>query len=315
MINFVSVPESVLSAQRKLNQQIAAMPLPAPNQPDAIELMRSVSRYRPAATELEATELGIPGVSADSEILLRVYRPEGELRGVVFNIHGGGFALGSRRNDDAANDLTARSVQVATVAVEYRLTPEHPYPAGLDDCVLAATWLAEHTAEVFGTERLVMAGGSAGAYYAVQTLLRLREGRPELFAKFAAASLVFGVFDLGRSPSVRAADDQALVLTSSWMVEFIEMFLPGTSLAERQAPELSPMFADLRGLPPALFTVGDLDPLLDDSMFLAARWLAAGNSADLDIWPEAPHAFLSSTPPVGQLAQRRINEWIDGLLD
>lgn len=314
MFNFVRVPEAVLSAQRKLNQQIAALPLPAPSQPGAIELMRAVSRYRPAATELMAAELSIPGASGTgAEIVLRIYRPEGELRGVVFNIHGGGFALGSRRNDDAVNDLTARTVQVATVSVEYRLAPEHPYPAGLNDCVMAASWLAEHAAELFGTERLVLAGGSAGAYYAVQTLLRLRAGQPELFAKYLAVSLVFGVFDLGRSPSARAADDSVLVLTSSWMVEFIEMFLPGMSLAERQDPERSPMFADLSGLPSALFTVGDLDPLLDDSMFLASRWLAAGNPAELDIWPEAPHAFLSASP-VGQLAQRRINEWLDGVL-
>lgn len=310
MFNFVELPEDVLAAQRALNEQIAALALPSPRDADGLDKMRLISGGRSAETQLLAEELTIPGPAGELE--LRVFRPLGEIRGVAYNIHGGGFALGSRRNDDAANDRTAREAGIATVAVEYRRSPEDPFPAGLDDCVAGAIWLAENSLAEFGTERLVMAGGSAGAYYAVQTLLRLRAERPELFAKYQAASLIFGVYDLGRTPSSRAATDESLVLTDSWMTEFIDIFMPG--VPDRQIAELSPLYADLSGMPPALFTVGTLDPQLDDSMFMAARWQAAGGAAELDIWPEAPHAFTSMTPPTGLPAQARINSWLSGVL-
>jgi acetyl esterase/lipase len=74
---------------------------------------------------------------------------------------------------------------------------------------------------------------------------------------------------------------------------FAENFLSGLTKDERQAPDISPLYADLRGLPPALFTCGTADPLLDDTLFMEARWRAAGNEATLTIWPEAPHAFVA----------------------
>jgi acetyl esterase len=79
-------------------------------------------------------------------------------------------------------------------------------------------------------------------------------------------------------------------------------------------PRLSPLYADLAGLPPALFTVGSLDPLLDDSLFMSERWKAADNEAELDVWPP-PHKLLGKVPTVGRHAQARINAWISSHLD
>jgi acetyl esterase/lipase len=79
-------------------------------------------------------------------------------------------------------------------------------------------------------------------------------------------------------------------------------------------PAISPLYADLTGLPPALFTIGELDPLIDDVLFMAERWRAAGNEAEIDFYPGAVHGFMNLVPPLGKHAQERINSWINGRL-
>jgi len=136
------------------------------------------------------------------------------------------------------------------------------------------------------------------------TLLRLRDsdsvGGP---AGFLGANLVFGAYDLGGTPSQRRWGDRNLILSGPIVDWFLDCFLPGTSPEERRDPAISPLYADLTGLPPALFVVGDLDPLLDDSLFTAARWRAAGNDADLAVFPESIHAFLAFPSALAARAQ------------
>ena len=93
---------------------------------------------------------------------------------------------------------------------------------------------------------------------------------------------------------------------------FADMFLPGTTDEERRAPEISPLYADLSGLPPALFTVGALDPLIDDSLFMAARWEAAGNEATLRVYPESVHGFIRFPTAITMLAVDSMLEFLRG---
>jgi acetyl esterase/lipase len=110
---------------------------------------------------------------------------------------------------------------------------------------------------------------------------------------FRAANLGFGVYDLSLTPSSRSWGERSLILTTPAMHWFGRCFAGDRDLEELRAPDLSPLYADLSDLPAALFTVGDKDPLLDDSLFMAARWRAAGNEAELDIWPESAHGFTA----------------------
>ena len=136
-------------------------------------------------------------------------------------------------------------------------------------------------------------GESAGGHLSAVTLLRLRD-RHGITDAFAAANLVFGAFDLTGTPSrLRWDDNRPLVLTNSGMTWFTECFLPGLDDAGRTDPDISPLYADLRGMPPALFTIGTADPLLDDSLFMAARWQAAGNATELRVYEEGCHAFTA----------------------
>jgi acetyl esterase/lipase len=98
-------------------------------------------------------------------------------------------------------------------------------------------------------------------------------------------------------------------------MDFLEMGLPGHGVDQRRAPELSPMLNDLSGLPPALFTVGALDPLRDESILMAQRWQLAGSHADLDVWPEGDHAFINMGTPLAELALQRTTSWITSTLD
>jgi acetyl esterase/lipase len=212
---------------------------------------------------------------------------------VYLHVHGGGWALGAADMQDVALREIARGTGLTAVSVDYRLAPEHPYPAAADDCEDAALWLLDHGAADLGAPpRFVIGGESAGAHLAVLTLLRLRD-RHGRGGAFHAANLVFGAFDMTRLPSHLLWGDRNLVLSAKIMRFFGNAFLPGMSEEARRSPDVSPLFADLRGMPPAIFTVGTQDPLLDDSLFMAARWSVAGAPAELRVWPEAIHGFTA----------------------
>jgi acetyl esterase len=231
-------------------------------------------------------------------IRLRTFVPS-DVRAVYCDVHGGGFFMGAPEMDDRDNAEIARRAKCAVVSVDYRLAPEHPYPAGPDDCEAAALWLLANAQREFGTIRLAIGGGSAGANLAATTLVRLRD-RHQSAQHFAAANLVFGVYDVSGTPSQRRGGVQS----------FRDLYLPTTSGDDRKHPDISPLYADLSGLPPALFTVGTADYLYDDSLFLHARWRAAGNASELAIYPECVHGFTAFPLAMARAANARIYEWL-----
>jgi acetyl esterase/lipase len=250
-----------------------------------------------------AQERTIPGPGG--EIGLRVFVP-GKVEGAYFHIHGGGFALGEACTSDRRNEAIAQACRLVVVSVDYRLAPEHPYPAGPDDCEAAALWFVTNAHGEFGSERLLIGGESAGANLAVTILLRLRDRHG--FRGFKAANLVFGVYDLSGTPSGPILADRALTLDDRSMIWFGDQYVPEVN--RRREPDISPLWANLGGMPPALFTVGTLDPLLDDSLFMHARWLAAGNSAELAVYPGGPHGFTSHPTPIARQALDRVDQFL-----
>ncbi|WP_329520768.1 alpha/beta hydrolase fold domain-containing protein [Spirillospora sp. NBC_01491] len=246
---------------------------------------RGEGPFAQAAPIPEGIDRTVPGRAG--AIPVRIFRPA-EPRGVLLHLHGGGWTLGSAGAQDPLLWGMSHAADVAVVSVGYRLAPEHPHPAAADDCEDAANWLMAEAAAEFGTGRLAIAGESAGAHLAALTLVRLA-GRARAFR---AAQLTFGAYDLSMTPSQLAGHDKMFIPTRT-MRWFYDQYLPGLGTAERRDPTVSPLYADLRGMPPARFTVGTEDPLLDDSLFMAARWQAAGNTAELDVVADAAHGFIA----------------------
>lgn len=255
--------------------------------PAAIRQLRREGRGAFPAPVLSprATTLTIEG--RHGPIDLRIIAPEAP-RGVYLHIHGGGWVLGAADLQDAWLERFADRAGMACVSVEYRLAPEDPYPMGPDDCESAALWLAREAKARFGTDRLVIGGESAGAHLSVVTLLRLRDRHS--IAPFRAANLHAGCYDLAMTPSARRWGAEKLVLNTRDIEMFVRHFL--VRGGDVRDPDVSPLHADLRGLPPALFTVGTRDLLVDDSLFMAARWAAAGNEAALEVYPGGCHVFI-----------------------
>lgn len=225
---------------------------------------------------------------------LRVIAPERELTGTFLHIHGGGWVLGAEDLQDPRLDRLAHDTGLAVVSVGYRLAPEDPYPAGPDDCEAAALWLlGDEGRDAIGAGGPIAIGGdSAGGHLTAATLLALRD-RHGITGEFAAAVFQYGAFDLSMSPSQRLWGERNLILSAPIIAWYLDQFLPGRDGEQRRDPFISPLFADLAGMPPAVFTVGTQDPLLDDTLFMEARWRAAGQATELHVWPEAPHGFLS----------------------
>jgi acetyl esterase len=182
----------------------AAQPPTDPATPEGLHAARSQLSDRPP--DPRAVE-GVAGAGGH-HVPVRVITPrERRPRAAYLQIHGGGFYMDSAARSDTRNAVLADAVGVAVVSVDYRLAPEHPWPAAPDDCETAARWLVDEAGNMFGTTRLMIGGASAGANLAVATLLRLRDTghlRP-----FVGAVLQFGAYDLsGRSPSGRAYADE-----------------------------------------------------------------------------------------------------------
>jgi len=226
----------------------------------------------------------IPGPAGD--IPVRLFLPH-ERRGAYLHIHGGGFVLGSHEAQDWWLQRIAHEAGVAIVSVGYRLAPEHPYPAGLDDCVAAARWLAANAASLCPESSLLGVGGeSAGANLAVATMLRLRDESGA--HPFQATALTFGWYDVGLGlPSMQAWGDRDIILSVPVMQAFADHY----GAADVKDPYVSPLYADLRDMAPACFVVGDLDPLLSDTQQIVEKWWQAGNEAELHLYSDAFHGF------------------------
>jgi acetyl esterase/lipase len=221
-------------------------------------------------------------------IRVRSFRPD-TIRAVVMQIHGGGGFIGSPEQDDGINDAMARSCKVAVVSVAYRLLPEHPYPAQADDCETILKWLLKNSKSEFGVDKIILSGESAGAYLATVVVIRLRNKQEDI-KNVVGLSLFYGVYDLSGTPSNRS-DTSKIILTKKLRIQFAEKSFPTKTPEQLRDSTFSPLFANLGGLPPAIFIVGAIDPIIDDSKFMAARWQSAGNQTILKVYPESPHSF------------------------
>jgi len=245
----------------------------------------------------------------------RTFLPDGSARAVYLHFHGGGMILGAPVMNDLGNADLSKRFGIAVVSVDYRLAPEHPYPAGIDDCVAVARWLLAHAEEEYGSSRLILGGESAGGYLAAAVALRIRDELGEI-ARVDGVNLVFGVFDWGRSPSQRGVrpHDGPDVLDPEGIRFFTEAYLPGRTDDERRDPAISPLFADLQGIPPAMMSVGTTDHLVDDTLMLAARWAAAGNELELFVAPDMPHGFMAYPCALTELWLVTTHAWFTRVL-
>jgi acetyl esterase len=246
----------------------------------------------------------IPGPAGP--IPIRVLRPD-RVDGVYLHFHGGGMTLGSAASMDGRNWPLAQHCNVAIVSVDYRLAPEHPYPAGPEDCEAAASWLVQAARAEFGTDRLVVGGESAGAYFSIVTMIRLRD-RLGRRPPFLGIDLCYGGYDLGGTPSTVQQIGKVPYATGDDVNR--RHYLPGLTREQARQPAISPLWADLHDLPPCLLTVGTADWLLDDSLFLAARLQAADNEVELAVYPEGPHGIEGSPTAMGRIARERIYAFI-----
>ena len=255
-----------------------------------------------------AREIEIDGKG--SKVKLRIVAPETTPKGVYLHIHGGGWTLGAADQQDPMLERIADRAGLACVSVEYRLAPENPYPAGPDDCEAAAIWLAKNAKSEFGTDALTIGGESAGGHLSAVTILRMRDRHG--YTGFKGANLVFGAFDMSMTPSQKAFGDEPLILRTIDIEKFGDAFMPPH--VDRRDPDVSPLYARLHDMPPALFTIGTRDALIDDTLFMYSRWIAAGNKAELAVYPGGAHGFVAFPGEIAAAANKRADEFLKSVV-
>ena len=202
----------------------------------------------------ERRDLAVPGRRGTIPARLYVPRNVNATSPGLLDLHGGGFVIGSPDTHDRMTRELAEGIGARVLSLHYALAPEHAYPAGLEDCVDAARWLAcEGRSLGIDPARLLIGGDSAGANLTAATILVLRDERAA--PAFRAALLIYGRFSADETSSMKA-------------------------------------WGDLRGLPPSVLIVGSLDPLLDDSKLFAAALEKVGVPTELHIYDDGLHAFM-----------------------
>jgi phosphinothricin tripeptide acetyl hydrolase len=202
---------------------------------------------------------------------------------VVLYLHGGGYVIGSPRSHRHLAAAIAATGGASALLLDYRLAPEHPYPAAVEDATAAYRWLLD---QAVAPEHIVIAGDSAGGGLTVATLLALREARVPLPAGGVCISPWVDLTCGGASYATKAAADP--IVRRAGVEEMARAYLGATP---PRTPLASPLFADLRGLPPLLIHVGTDEVLLDDAVQLAERAKSAGVDATLEIYDRMVHVW------------------------
>jgi len=261
------------------------------DQARAAHVAESEELSGPPEPVAEARDVHIPGPGG--ELRLRVLRPEGDRPlPVIAYLHGGGWALGSVDSFETPMRALANASGAVVAGVDYRLAPEHRFPAALNDTLAALRWLAEAAGEVGGdAERLAVAGDSAGGNLAAVAALKLRGD-----VRLRMQALIYPVVDSGvNTPSYREFGER-YGLTAAGMRRFWDLYLDGGDGARADASPLR--CADLSGAPPAYVLTADHDVLRDEGEAYAAALERAGVPVTLKRWPGTIHGFwrwLAST--------------------
>ena len=290
--------------------------MPSQAMQDAIEALRdrqqaSAGQVPPTLQELRATftpgdrlhpvpdDVLVTDVTAGGVPAHWLTAPGTDPGRVLLFLHGGGFELGSVRSDGELAARLGRAAGMRVLFPEYRLAPEHPFPAALDDVLAAWHWL--RTDQGLSGASLAVAGDSAGGGLAVALLVATRDAGQDLPAAAVLMSPTVDLTSSGASMTERA--DQDPISTPAMLRQFAADYLAG---ADPKTPLASPLFASLTGLPPLLIQVGTADLLLSDAERLAAAATHAGVDVTLQIGEGLPHVYqlLLGTPEAAQATEQ-----------
>jgi acetyl esterase/lipase len=258
----------------------------------------------PSIPGVESTDLEVPGPKGAPAVAVRLYRPKDarDALPVLVWMHPGGWVLGSIELEDLMAREVAKNVRCAVVSVEYRLAPEHPYPAALEDCYAVLKWVAgDGKKHGLGKGRIAVGGSSAGANLAAGVALLARD-RGELTLGFQM--LIYPALNDRNLAQVGPNVAENLFWSRENMLMSWQAYLE-----HRQATAEVPIYAapararDLSRLPPAFIAVGGLDMFLDECLDYAARLTAAGVNTEVHVYPGAFHAF-DAFAPLARVAQR-----------
>jgi acetyl esterase/lipase len=261
---------------------------------------REMIRLQPPGEGVAPRDFQVPGPGKNHYVTIRIYEPEDRLAVLpgFFWIHGGGYVSGSSEQDDPQIRRIVKEIGCVAVAVDYRLAPEHPYPAPLEDCYAALKWMHEQAHDLgVDTSRVAIGGGSAGGGLAAGLALLARD-RKEI--KIAFQLLLYPMLD-DRSPA-QASDKlpDALFWTLHNNHFGWKSYLDDNPGAEDISPYAAPArAADLSGLPPSFIAVGDIDLLAEEDIQFACRLVKSGVPVELHVYPGAFHAFDVKVPEAG----------------
>ncbi|MHA2009457.1 MAG: alpha/beta hydrolase [Promethearchaeota archaeon] len=261
---------------------------------DAIEAMVKVPE------DVKIDDIEVNGVPAAF-----ISTPGAAEESVVLYLHGGGYVLGSIKSHKEFGSRISRASNSRVLLLDYRRAPESPYPAALEDAVAAYKWLIEN--EGINPKNIIIGGESAGGGLTIATLLKLRDTGITL----PAAAIVLSPFaDLditGETIRSKAKEDP--------LVNASDLFFDSSLYVGEDDPKnpyISPVYADLKGLPPMIIQVGSSEILLSDSIRIAEKAKTAGVDVILDIWEDMIHMFqlFASFAPEGQEAIEKLGKFI-----
>lgn len=223
----------------------------------------------------------------------------------ILYLHGGGYVAGSVKTHRDLASRISRASKARVLIIDYRLAPEHPFPAAVEDATAAYRWLV--SAGGIDPSNLIVAGDSAGGGLTVASLVKLRD---EGDAPPAGAVCLSPWTDLACTGETLKTKAEVDPFVTPEGIEFMARVYLGD--ADPRNPLASPLYADLKGLPPMLIQVGTSEILLDDSLRLADRAKAAGVNVELDVWEDMVHVFaaFAAFAPEGRQAIERIGEFV-----
>jgi len=259
------------------------------------QMMAAMKMQMPVIPGVITEDRTIPGPKDSPDVTVRIYRPEkqvGQLPALLW-IHGGGYMLGDIDQEDFTAKQFALAGDCVVVSVEYRLAPENPYPAPLEDCYAALKWLSAH-AEELGVNRMAIGGASAGGGLAAGLAILARD-RAEVKALFQL--LVYPMInDCNVIPASKTLPDTIFWTRENNLIGWRSYL--GCEPGREGIPCYAAAYraTNLEGLPPAYITVGDLDLFAQEDIDYSRRLMGAGVSTELHVYPGGCHAFDMLVP-------------------